>query len=83
MADILDLEFTKLPKHQVRFRKCGRCGRYFIMKGNYDTRYCGRIVEVANRICQDVAAQENYQKKTGLTTPLTFTASITSAIPPM
>lgn len=63
MADILELEFTKLLEHQVRFRKCGRCGRYFIMKGNYDTRYCDRIAEGTNRTCQDLAAQENYQKK--------------------
>ena len=35
VADILELEFTKLLEHQVRFRKCGRCGRYFIMKGNF------------------------------------------------
>ena len=48
---------------QVRFRKCGRCGRYFIMKGNYDTRYCDRVAEGTNRTCQDLAAQENYQKK--------------------
>ena len=63
VADILELEFTKLLEHQVRFRKCGRCGRYFIMKGNYDTRYCDRVAEGTNRICQDLAAQENYQKK--------------------
>ena len=63
VADILDLEFTKLLESKVRFRKCGRCGRYFIMKGNYDTRYCERIVKGTNRTCQDVAAQENYQKK--------------------
>ena len=63
VADILELEFTKLLEHQVRFRKCGRCGRYFIMKGNYDTRYCDRVAEGTNRTCQDLAAQENYQKK--------------------
>lgn len=63
VADILDLEFTKLLEHPVRFRKCGRCGRYFILKGKYDTRYCGRAVEGTSRTCREVAAQENYQRK--------------------
>lgn len=44
-------------------RKCKRCGKYFIMKGNYDTNYCNRIVESETRNCQDLAAQENYKKK--------------------
>ncbi len=50
-------------EHNVRFRKCKRCGKYFIMKGNYDTNYCDRIAEGETRNCQDLAAQENYKKK--------------------
>ena len=63
VADILELEFTKLLEQNVRFRKCKRCGRYFIMKGNYDTRYCNRISDGETRSCQDLAAQENYERK--------------------
>ncbi len=63
VADILELEFTKMLEHNVRFRKCKRCGKYFIMKGNYDTNYCDRIAEGETRNCQDLAAQENYKKK--------------------
>lgn len=29
----------------IRFRKCQRCGRYFILKGNFATRYCDRVEE--------------------------------------
>ena len=32
VADALELEFTKLLESDVRFRKCERCGKYFIMK---------------------------------------------------
>lgn len=63
VADILNLEFTKLLESDVRFRKCQRCGRYFLMKGNYHTRYCDRVVDGAKYSCQDLASQENYQKK--------------------
>ena len=63
IAQILELEFTKMLEEDVRFRKCKRCGRYFIMKGNYDTRYCDRIAPGETRTCQDLAAQENYKRK--------------------
>lgn len=63
-AEILELEFSKMLENDIRFRKCRRCGKYFIMKGNYDTRYCDRIAEGETRSCQELAAQENYKKKT-------------------
>ena len=43
IADILEMEFTKMLEQNIHFRKCKRCGKYFIMKGNYDTNYCSRI----------------------------------------
>ena len=64
LHEILELEFTKMLEQDIRFRKCKRCGRYFIMKGNYDTNYCDRIEEGQKRSCQELAAQENYKAKT-------------------
>ena len=61
--EMLELELSKMIENDIRFRKCKRCGRYFIMKGNYDTRFCDRIVEGETRSCQELAAQENYKKK--------------------
>ncbi len=61
--DMLNLEFTKILEADIHLRKCKRCGRYFIMKGNYDTKYCDRIAEGQTRSCQDLAAQENYKAK--------------------
>ena len=63
VADILELEFTKMLEANVRFRKCKRCGKYFIMKGNYDTNYCDRIAEGETRNCQELAAAENYKAR--------------------
>lgn len=62
-ADILELEFTKMLEQDIRFRKCKRCGKYFIMKGNYNTNYCDRITDSETRNCQDIMALENYKKK--------------------
>ena len=63
VAEILELEFTKMLEANVRFRKCKRCGKYFIMKGNYDTNYCDRVAEGETRNCQELAAAENYKAK--------------------
>ena len=63
IQDILELEFTKMLEQNIRFRKCQRCGRYFIMKGNYDTHYCDRIAEGETRTCQELAAAEKYKEK--------------------
>ena len=63
IKDMLELELTKMLEQNVRFRKCKRCGKYFIMKGNYDTNYCDRIAEGETRTCQQLAALENYTAK--------------------
>ena len=59
----LELEITKMLENNIRFRECKRCGKYFIMKGNYDTKYCSRIAEGETRSCQELAAIENYKQK--------------------
>ena len=59
----IEFELIQLLKSDIGMRKCKRCGKYFIMKGNYDTNYCDRIAEDETRNCQDLAAQENYKTK--------------------
>ena len=63
IEDMLMFELWEMLAKSIRFRKCKRCGRYFIMKGNYDTNYCDRVAEGETRNCQELAAQENYKKK--------------------
>jgi len=63
IEDMLMFEFWEMLTKSVRLRKCKRCGKYFIMKGNYDTNYCDRVEEGETRNCQELAAQENYKKK--------------------
>ncbi len=63
IEDLLELEFTKMLEMDIRFRKCKRCGKYFLMKGNYDTVYCDRVEEGKTQSCQKLAALENYKLK--------------------
>ena len=60
---MLYLEFSKLLEEGVQFQKCGRCGRYFLSKGDYHGQYCDRIAPGESRTCQQLAAQETYQTK--------------------
>ena len=61
---MLELDYTKMLEQKTRFRKCKRCGRCFIMKGNYETRYCDRVAPGKTRNCQELAAIKNYKSKT-------------------
>lgn len=63
LRDMLYLEFSKILESGLEFQKCRRCGRYFIVKGNYHGAYCDRIAEGEHRTCQQLAAQEAYQEK--------------------
>lgn len=47
----------------LEFQKRRRCGKYFIVKGNYHGAYCDRIVDGEHRTCQQLAAQEAYLEK--------------------
>jgi hypothetical protein len=61
--DMLYLEFTKMLELEIRLKKCGRCEKYFVMKGNYQTEYCDRIDEESGYSCQTLASQANYKSK--------------------
>ncbi len=63
LRDMLYLEFTKILEAGIEFQKCKRCGRYFIVKGNYHGAYCDRVPKGESRTCQQLAAQETYLNK--------------------
>jgi len=63
LRDMLYLEFTKILEAGIEFQKCKRCGRYFIVKGNYHGVYCDRIAKGESRSCQQLAAQATYLNK--------------------
>lgn len=61
--EMLELEFSKMLEYGIRLHKCKNCGRYFIVKGNYDAEYCDRIREGQTKNCQQIAAQKRYDEK--------------------
>lgn len=63
LRDMLYLEFSKILEAGLEFQKCKRCGKYFIVKGNYHGACCNRIADGEHRTCQQLAAQETYLEK--------------------
>ena len=52
----------------LRLRKCNYCGKFFILKGNYNGQNCDRITE-SNMTCQQLAASKKHKKKTSSQVP--------------
>jgi hypothetical protein len=63
LEEILYLEFEKMLELDIQIKKCKNCGRYFILKGNYQTEYCDRIPEGETQNCQSIGATEKYAQK--------------------
>ena len=61
--DMLNYEFSRMLESDIRIRKCKNCGKYFVLKGNYNTDYCDRLVEGSVRTCQAVGAEKVYKEK--------------------
>ena len=63
LEDMLFLEFEKMLELDMRIKKCKNCGRYFVLKGNYQTEYCDRIPDGETQNCQSLGALAKYAQK--------------------
>ena len=63
LEEILYLEFEKMLELDIRIKKCKNCGRYFILKGNYQTEYCARVKKGEAQNCQSLGATAKYAQK--------------------
>ena len=77
VEEMLELEFTKMLEQNIRFRKCKRCGRYFIMNGNYETRYCDRVAPGRRETVRNWPLLKTTSPRPPMTKPSRSTASIT------
>ena len=63
LEEMLYLEFEKMLELDMRIKKCKNCGRYFVLKGNYQTEYCDRIPDGGTQNCQSIGATTKYAQK--------------------
>ncbi len=61
--NMLYIEFNKMLEMNIKIMKCKNCGKYFILKGGYNTKYCDRIPEGENNTCQKIAASKKMKEK--------------------
>ena len=63
LYDMLSYEFFKMLESDMTVKKCRNCGRYFVVRGNYNAEYCDRPVEGSVRTCRAVGAEKIYKEK--------------------
>ena len=64
VEDLLMLAFKEMLVANAKIKRCGYCGKYFIIKGNYNTQYCNRIPDGETFNCQTLASRKKYLEKT-------------------
>lgn len=63
LAPYLMEELFLLIKSDSRVKKCKICGKYFIMKGDYSTDCCDRILDGQKFTCKKIAAIQARKNK--------------------
>jgi len=63
VKDFVFFEFYTIISQDIEIKKCHRCGKYFIQKGNYHTDYCDRVPEGKRHTCKKLAAIEARAEK--------------------
>ena len=57
------LELFKMIQNNLFVKRCGYCGRYFVLKYNYENKYCDRIPSGESKNCQTLGAMKDYQQE--------------------
>lgn len=63
VEDMLYAEFFKMISLDIKVMKCKNCGKYFILKGDYNTKYCDRFPTGEKYTCQKLATLKNQKDK--------------------
>lgn len=56
IEEYLIIEFRKMIELDLKVKKCKKCGKYFVLKGDYSTDYCDRISAGEKFTCKRIAA---------------------------
>lgn len=54
---------TKCLQHNVHFRSCKFCHRYFAVTGNPKTKFCSRLIEGSRKTCKEMGFSRLYAKQ--------------------
>jgi len=62
LHEMLFFEFTEMLKQGLQIKKCGLCGRYFILQSKHEAEFCDRIYR-DNRTCKQVGAKKVFNER--------------------
>lgn len=54
--DMIVNEFQHMLTLNIKMKKCKNCGLYFVLKGDYNTDYCDRVLPEEKFTCKKIAA---------------------------
>ena len=65
ISSLLYIEFMKMIQNNVFVSICEICGGFFVSKskGNYDVKYCDRVIEGSTKTCEKVGAVKSFKDK--------------------
>jgi hypothetical protein len=63
LNDYLKVEFLKMIELNIKVKKCKNCDKYYVLKGDYSTDYCDRILPGEKFTCKKIAAVRTRKEK--------------------
>lgn len=49
--------------NNIAVKKCEWCGKYFVLKGDYGTKYCNRIPKGKKQTCQHLGSTRDFNER--------------------
>ena len=83
IEDVLMFELWEMLTKSVRFRKCKRCGRYFIMKATMIQTTVTVWQRAKPELSRDLRRRKTTKRKWRTTPPFRYIKSIINAMPPV
>jgi hypothetical protein len=63
IADMAYLEIYQMILANTAIKKCALCGKYFVMKGDYITKYCDRRAKGKKQTCQHLGSSRDFRER--------------------
>jgi len=62
-ADMIYLELYQMILNNIAVKKCEWCGKYFVLKGDYGTKYCSRTPKGKKQTCQHLGSTRDFNER--------------------
>lgn len=63
LFDIPDFFVRECLRHELPFRICKNCGRYFTLSRNKNAEYCERPFAIPTKTCKEIGALNQWERK--------------------